>query len=114
MLQHYVLMVAVHRQFDKTTGVISFKDDDRFSVKDRTGKQLAPVAREPLPPMNIAMITAMEAVFRQSSGAMGNGMKTFILNAEGIDSCKKGQLAAQFAGETYTWDTPFPGCDNKS
>jgi hypothetical protein len=60
------------------------------------------------------MITGMEAVFRQSLGAMGSGMKTFLFNGEGIDSCKKGQLAVQFAGETYTWDTPFPGCDNKN
>jgi hypothetical protein len=114
MLQHYVLMVTVHGQLDKTTGVVSFKDNEDFSVKDRNGKQLASVARESLPPTNIAMITGMEAVFRQSLGAMGSGMKTFLFNGEGIDSCKKGQLAVQFAGETYTWDTPFPGCDNKN
>jgi hypothetical protein len=56
MLQHYVLMVTVHGQLDKTTGVVSFKDNEDFSVRDRNGKQLASVARESLPPTNIAMI----------------------------------------------------------
>jgi hypothetical protein len=114
MLQHYVLVLAVHSQFDKTTGAVSFKDGEEISLKDQAGKPLTPVARETLPPTNIAMITAMEAVFKQSLGQMGAGMKAYLFNAAGADACKKGQLAAQFAGETYTWDTPFPGCDGKN
>jgi len=110
MLQRYVLILAVHSQFDKSSGVVSFKEGEAVTVKDQSGKTLAPVARESLPPTNIAMITAMEAVFKQSLGQMGAGMKAYLFDSAGTDACKKGQLAAQFAGETYTWDLPFPGC----
>jgi len=41
-------------------------------------------------------------------------MKMFVFESGAIDSCKKGQLAVPLAGETYTWDTPFPGCEQKS
>ena len=84
------------------------------SVRIVNGKALTPVARNDLPPTNTAMLAALEAMFRQSIGAMGKGMKMFVFEGGNIDSCKKGQLSVPLASETYTWDTPFPGCDQKS
>jgi hypothetical protein len=114
MVQKYVLVVAVHGHLDKTTGIMSFEDIDALDVRDQGGKALTPVARNDLPPTNTAMLAALEAMFRQSIGAMGKGMKMFVFEGGAIDSCKKGQLAVPLAGETYTWDTPFPGCEQKS
>jgi hypothetical protein len=114
MVQKYVLVVAVHGHLDKTTGIMSFDDIDNLEVKDQGGKALTPVAKTDLPPTNTAMLAALEAMFRQSIGAMGKGMKMFVFDGGNTDSCKKGQLSVPLANETYTWDTPFPGCDQKT
>jgi hypothetical protein len=52
----------------------------------------------------------MEAMFRQSLGTFGQGMKVFVFDAAGVTSCKPGGLTVPFADETYTWQTPIPGC----
>ncbi len=87
---------------------------DNLEVRDQGGKALTPVAKADLPPTNTAMLAALEAMFRQSIGAMGKGMKMFVFESGSIDACRKGQLSVPLASETYTWDTPFPGCDQKS
>jgi len=114
MVQKYVLMVAVHGHLDKTTGIMSFDEIENLEIKDQSGKSLTPVVKADLPPTNTAMLAALEAMFRQSIGAMGKGMKMFVFDGANVDSCKKGQLSVPLANETYTWDTPFPGCDQKT
>jgi hypothetical protein len=111
MLQKYVVLVAVRGRLDKTTGTVSFDDVASLEARDQSGKPLTPVARDDLPPTNAGMLVALEGVFRQSIGAMGKGMKMFVFEGAGVDSCKKGKLSVPLASETYTWDTPFPGCD---
>jgi hypothetical protein len=113
MLQKYVVIIAAHGRVERVTGTMSFEDVDGLKAMDQTGKPLVPVAREDLPPTNIAMLAAVEGLMRQSFGAMGKGMKMSIFNAGGVDPCKQGQLAVPFANETYTWETPFPGCPPK-
>lgn len=109
-LQKYVVMMAVHGHLDKTTGTISFDDINTLEARDQADKPLTLVARSDLPPATTGMLAGVEALFRQSFGAMGNGMKMFVFEAGGVDACKKGRLSISLAGETYTWDTPIPGC----
>jgi hypothetical protein len=106
MLRKYVVVMAVHGHLDRPTLKLSFEDITALQASDESGRALTPVAKDDLPPVSIAMLTAMEA----SAGAMGNGMKLFVFDGAGIDSCSKGRLSIPFANETYTWDTPFPGC----
>jgi hypothetical protein len=111
MVQKYVVLVAVHGHLDKASGIMSYDDIDALDVKDQSGKPLTSIARGDLPPTNTAMLAALEAMFRQSIGAMGKGMKMFVFDGANVDSCRRGQLSVPLANETYTWDTPFPGCD---
>jgi hypothetical protein len=37
-------------------------------------------------------------------------MKQFIFDADTVRPCTKGKLSIPLAGETYFWETPFPGC----
>jgi hypothetical protein len=46
---------------------------------------------------------------RQTIGQMGQGMHFFAFEG-GVHACEKGQLSIPFAGETYIYDTPIPGC----
>jgi hypothetical protein len=56
------------------------------------------------------MITTVEASFRQSSGRLGDGTRFFIFDAGTVRACEKGKISVPYEGETYTWETPFPGC----
>jgi len=109
-LQKYVVIVVVHGRLDPTSGAMSFDEIDALEASDRNEKPLTPVRRDTLPPATTGMLVAMETLFRQSFGAMGKGMKMFIFEAGTINSCKKGLLSVPFDGETYTWETPIPGC----
>ena len=109
-LQKYVVVMVVHGRLDKTSGTFSFDDIDTLEARNQTGKPLKLLARSDMPPAPTAVLTAVEAMFRQSLGAMGKGAKMFVFDAADVDSCKKGGMSIPFAGETYTWDTPFPSC----
>jgi hypothetical protein len=113
MLKKYVMLMVVDGHVDKTTGTISFQDVNALEARDQNGKTLDTVARDSLPPANVAVVTAVEALFRQSFGAMGKGMKLFVFDSDGVDPCGKGRLSVAVADETYTWDTPFPSCQAK-
>jgi hypothetical protein len=110
MLQKYVVIMAVHGHLDKASGSLSFDDIDTLEARDQAGKPLDLLARNVMPPAPTAVLAAIETMFRQSLGAMGKGMKMFVFDAGDVDSCKKGGLSVPLAGETYTWNTPFPGC----
>jgi hypothetical protein len=110
MLQKYVVIMVVHGRLQSATGTISFENVDALPARNQSGKPLTPVARDSLPPTNVGMLSALESLLRQNLGTMGNGMKLFVFDADDIDSCKRGQLSVLFVNETYTWDTPFPGC----
>jgi hypothetical protein len=110
MLQKYVVIAVVHGRLQSATGTISFEPIDALPAMNQSGKSLAPVSKDSLPPAYVGMLSAMESMFRQTLGTMGNGMKVFVFDAGGVGSCKRGQLSVLFVNETYTWDTPVPGC----
>lgn len=113
VLQKYVVIMAVHGQLNKTMGSLSFDDVATLEAKDQSNKALAAVARKDLPPTTIGVLTVLETFFRQSLGAMGKGMKMFVFDSGSVDACKRGKLSVPLAGETYTWDTPIPGCPGR-
>jgi hypothetical protein len=110
MTQKYVVLMVAHSKMDKATGINSYEDIAGLEPKDQSGKSLAPVARNDLPPASVAMLDGLEPVLRQSLGAYGKGLKVFVFDKGDVDSCQKGQLSVEVAGENYTWETPFPGC----
>jgi hypothetical protein len=110
MLQKYIVVMAVHGHLDKASGTLSFDDIDTLEARDQNGKPLNLVTRGDMPPARIAVLTAVETMFRQSLGAMGKGMKVFVFDAGAVDSCKNGEMSIPLAGETYRWDMPFPSC----
>jgi hypothetical protein len=108
-LQEHVVILAAHGRLNNALQ-LSFEDIPQLEAKDQAGHALSPVARNDLPPVNLGMLSAVEGLFRQSFGVMGQGMKLFVFNSKGVGSCKQGQLSVLLADETYTWDTPFPKC----
>ena len=110
MLEKYVVLMITHAHLEMPTGKMSFDDIDTLEARDQSQRPLGLVTRDALPPATAGAVTTLEALFRQSFGAMGSGMKTFVFDAGTVHSCQKGELSVPYGGETYTWETPFPGC----
>jgi hypothetical protein len=91
-------------------GTISVDDIDTLEVRDEDNKPLTLVPRTDLLPSEVGMLSAIEAAIRQSSGRIGAGTRFFIFDAGSVHACEQGEILVPFAGETYTWETPFPGC----
>ena len=109
MLEKYILISVVHFHTGQG-GAISVDEIETLEARDDADKPLTLVPRTELLPSEVGMIASVEASFRQATGRIGDGTKFFIFDAKAIHACEKGRISVPFAGETYTWETPFPGC----
>lgn len=109
LLGKYVVLAVVHARPSRS-GVIRFDDVPAVKAFDGNGKELHRYTDDDMP-SDVAMgVHALSGIMKQSLGAMGEGMKFFVYDSEGVDACKAGKLVVPYADETYTFDTPVPGC----
>jgi hypothetical protein len=108
--EKYVVVVLVHFHVALPGGVVSFDNVDTLEARDGSDKPLALVPTNALQPGAVGAIAGLEALLRQSFGRLGEGMKIFTFDAGAVRACDEGRLSIPYAGETYTWNTPFPGC----
>jgi hypothetical protein len=109
MLEKYILISVVHFHTGQG-GAISADEIDALEPRTDDNKALTLVPRTELLPSEVGMLSAVEASFRQSIGRIGDGTRFFIFDVGTVRACERGGLSVPFAGETYTWETPFPGC----
>jgi hypothetical protein len=112
LLENYVVISVIHSQqnVNQPAAGISFDDIKTLEAWDESGKALTPVARDALPPASIGLLAAFEAGYRRGLGPRGNGVRFFLFDAGAVRACERGGISVPFDGETYTWETPFPGC----
>jgi hypothetical protein len=110
ILEKYVVISIVRFHIILPGGSFSFDDIEPIDALGSNGHPLTPVPENALLPTAIAVLAAVKAAFRQSAGRMGEGTKFFTFDADAVRACEKGKLSVPFAGETYFWETPFPGC----
>jgi len=110
LLQKYIMISVVHFHITVPGGALSTEEIDSLEVRDRADMPLTPIPRTALPPTVIATLTGFEASIRQSLGRLGEGTKFFTFDAGSVRACEKGRISVALAGETYTWEAPFPGC----
>jgi hypothetical protein len=108
--QKYILISVVRAHTNFPGGTITTEDVDTLEVRDSNDMPLTPVPRDALPPTAIATIVGLEAATRQAIGRLGQGTKFVIFDAGTVHACEKGLISVPLSGETYTWETPFPGC----
>jgi hypothetical protein len=111
ILKRYVLISVSHAHLNQTEGSMSFDSVDTLEARDSQGKPLVLIPKNYHPPALIAVVSGMEAFFRQSLGRFGEGFQVFVFNPGAVRACEKGRLSVLYASETYTWDTPFPHCN---
>jgi hypothetical protein len=110
LLGKYILIAIVHFHINPPGGTMSFDSTDTLEARDSTDQPLRLLPRSELPPATIGLLSGLETYFRQSLGRLGEGTKFFVFDADAVHACEKGKLSVPYAGETYTWETPFPGC----
>lgn len=92
-------------------GKFSFAQIDAVPAKDAQGNALRELKGDDIPPAATGAVHTMDAVFRQALGPVGAGFHWFVFDGANVKSCTPGQgFSVQVSGETYTYDTPIPGC----
>jgi hypothetical protein len=111
-LEKYVLISVLHSHvnFKEPATGISFDDIKMLEAMNESGKALAPVSEDALPPASIEALAAFEVGYRRGLGPRGIGVRFFLFDAGAVRACEMGGISVPFDGETYTWETPFPGC----
>jgi hypothetical protein len=112
ILEKYVLISVIHSHINlrEPSAGFHFDNIDALEVHDERGIALAPVEQDALPPASIGLLATFEAGYRQGLGPRGKGTKFFLFDAGAVRACEKGGISVPYDGETYTWETPFPGC----
>jgi len=110
LLEKYIVVSVIHFHVNQPGATMSFDGIDTLEARDDADKPLVLIPRNQLPPAAVGVLAGFEAAFRQSLGRLGDGTKFFVFDAGTVRACEKGGISIPFAGETYTWETPLPGC----
>lgn len=94
-------------------GAMTFDDIAGVQASDGGGNALVLLSGDSIPPMAQAMLVGLQGVFQKSFGALGQGFRWFVFEAGAVHSCESGTLSIAYDGETYTYETPIPGCPAK-
>jgi hypothetical protein len=112
LFERYVLISVTHSYLnlrEPATG-LRFDDVGKLEVRDESGSPLTPFDQDVLPPASIGVLATFEAGYRQGLGPRGRGTRFFLFDAGAVHACEKGGISVPYDGETYTWETPLPGC----
>jgi len=115
IFEKYVLISITHSHINlrEPAAGLHFDNIDTLEVRDESGNALTPVEQDALPPASIGLLATFEAGYRQGLGPRGKGTRFFLFNAGAVRACEKGGISVPYGGETYTWETPFPGCSTE-
>ncbi|MEX0852740.1 MAG: hypothetical protein WD036_05565 [Bauldia sp.] len=108
-LGQYLIIAAVHMHLSDT-GTASFEATSDPELTIASGPSPTRIEESSLPPVVQGNLTALQGVFLQILGPLGNGMKLFVFGGSAIDSCGNGVLSVSYEGEKYTYEMPIPGC----
>jgi hypothetical protein len=108
ILSKYIVIGALHARMD-ATGTFSFDDIESLQVSSGGGPLVA-LDKASMPPAITGTLATMQAIMAQATGPFGRGFHWFVYRGGTVNSCQKGVLSVAFAGETYTYEMPIPGC----
>jgi hypothetical protein len=109
LLDHYLIIGVAHGRVD-VGGKMVFDKEGGVEAAGLDGTALTSLPENNYPPAVSGAVATMGSFMRQSMGAMGEGMKFVVFDSGSVRACEKGKLSVKYAGETYAYDTPIPGC----
>jgi hypothetical protein len=108
LMDKYVVL-SVIRTRRNPDGTNTWDDVQGVQVSDGNGNALKEVPSDQTPPLLVGMIASAEAAMRQTSQGKGK-VYWGVYEAGSIGACLRGKLVVNFEGESYSYDTPVPGC----
>ena len=111
ILEKYVVISVVHA-YSEPDGSANWDEISGVQVTDGANRPLKEVAPDALPPVLAGFTASASASFRQSTQGKGK-MHWAVYEAGDINACQPGKLQISYGGETYSFDTPIPGCEKK-
>jgi hypothetical protein len=111
VLDKYIVIGAVHGHISPEV-VMTFDEIPPLEAKSGS-TNLTSLSGDAIPPSVAGMLTTLETSLGQAMGQAGKGMRWFVFDAGSLHACDKGSLSVALADETYTWETPIPGCTAK-
>jgi hypothetical protein len=108
LLDKYVLVSVVHTR-QAPGGGVTWDDVEGVQVSDASGTPLKEVPPDAVPPALVGITAAAEAAARQSTQGRSK-LHWMVYEAGNVRACGPGKLQLTYDGETYSWDTPLPGC----
>jgi hypothetical protein len=113
VLSHYVVLGVVQAR-PGGNGGLTFDPVPTLQIADQASRSYSPLPDNMLPADVSQALTTVENLARQTPVApLAQGMHWFVYQADTIHSCASGRMSVAFSGETYTFDTPIPGCPKK-
>jgi hypothetical protein len=108
VLDKYIVLSIAHTRRG-TDGVIVWEDVQGVRLSDGAGQDLKEVPSDQVPPMLVGMIASSEATLRQTSQGKSK-VYWSVWEAGAVNACQRGKLVVNYAGESYSYDTPVPAC----
>jgi len=108
-LSRYVILGIAHGHSNQSAPM-SFDNIADLRITDSTSRSISALGTTTIPPEAAQAVGSVRTLAQQSLGPIGQGMRWFVFDGSTIHSCAPGKMSVPFAGETYTFDTPIPGC----
>ncbi len=94
-----------------SNGALAFENLPPVQIMDQMSRSYSPMPENALPADASQAIATLQGLAMQSPlGPFAQGMHWLVYQANTVHSCMPGKLSVPVAGETYTFDTPIPGC----
>lgn len=109
LLDKTVVLGVVRGKAEKD-GTLKFLSDLTVVAKGADGKPLRAILKDETSPAMFGALATIQTMLGRAMGPFGQGIKWLTFDAGALKPCEKGVLAVEFADETYTYETPLPGC----
>jgi len=111
LLDEYVVIGIVHAH-TLVGGTVSFDPIEGVEASDGAGTPLVRLTGDEIPPLAQGTLATLQAVLPKAFGPIGQGFRWFVFAGGAVHACEAG-LSVAYDGETYTYETPIPGCPTK-
>jgi len=108
MMDKYIVLTIAHTRRG-ADGAPVWDDVQGVRVSDGAGQDLKEVPSDQIPPILVGMIATSDATMRQTTQGKGK-VYWSVWEAGAVNACQRGKLVVNYAGESYSYDTPVPTC----
>jgi hypothetical protein len=109
LLDKYVVLNISHTTQGPGGGPPVWNDVEGVQVTDGGGQPLKEVIGSDIPPTLVGIIAQSQAGLAQATLGKGK-IRWMVFESGTVNACAGGRLSVTYDGETYTFDTPMPGC----